>query len=125
MHVVKYLPKLALAIGLAFAPAALATPYDTLQSIAGTYNVFLLGNLGTASAPFQGSDVQGNVAVAGNAYVNGSAINGNNTSGSAALVVGGNLTQVNGSISGNAFVGGNANLQGVGSVQNLVLSAAA
>jgi choice-of-anchor A domain-containing protein len=121
MRAVKYLSKFVFAAGLAIAPAALATPYDTLQSIAGTYNVFLLGNLGTASAPFQGSDVQGNVAVAGNAYVNGSAINGNNTSGSAALVVGGNLTQVNGSIGGNAFVGGNANLQSVGSVQNLVV----
>jgi choice-of-anchor A domain-containing protein len=121
MRAVKYLSKLVFIAGLTIAPAALATPYDTLQSIAGTYNVFLLGNLGTASAPFQSSDVQGNVAVAGNAYVNGSAINGNNTSGSAALVVGGNLTQVNGSIGGNAFVGGNANLQSVGSVQNLVV----
>ena len=59
--------------------------------------------------------------MAGNAYINGSAIGGNNTGGSAALVVGGNLTQVNGSIQGNAFVGGNANLQSVGSVQNLVV----
>ena len=49
----KYLSKIALAVGLMAAPAALATPYDTLQSIAGSYNVFLLGNLGTASAPFQ------------------------------------------------------------------------
>jgi len=121
MRAVKYLSKLAFAAGLAIAPAALGTPYDTLQSIAGTYNVFLLGNLGSANAPFQSTDSQGNVAVAGNAYINGSAINGNNTSGSAALVVGGNLTQVNGSISGNAFVGGNANLQSVGSVQNLVV----
>lgn len=121
MHPIKYLSKIALAVGLMAAPAALATPYDTLQSIAGTYNIFLLGNLGTASAPFQNTDSQGNVAVAGNAYVNGSAINGNNTGGSAALVVGGNLTQVNGSIQGNAFVGGNANLQSVGSVQNLVV----
>jgi len=121
MRAIKYLSKFAIVVGLAVAPAALATPYDTLQSIAGTYNVFLLGNLGSASAPFQSTDSQGNVAVAGNAYVNGSAINGNNTGGSAALVVGGNLTQVNGSIGGNAFVGGNANLQSVGSIQNLVV----
>jgi choice-of-anchor A domain-containing protein len=121
MRPIKYLSKIALAVGLMVAPATFATPYDTLQSIAGTYNVFLLGNLGTASAPFQNTDSQGNVAVAGNAYINGSAINGNNTGGSAALVVGGNLTQVNGSISGNAYVGGNANLQSVGSVQNLVV----
>jgi choice-of-anchor A domain-containing protein len=121
MRPIKCLSKIALAVGLMAAPAALATPYDTLQSIAGTYNVFLLGNLGTASAPFQNSDSQGNVAVAGNAYISGSAINGSNTGGSAALVVGGNLTQVNGSIQGNAYVGGNANLQSVGSVQNLVV----
>jgi choice-of-anchor A domain-containing protein len=121
MRPIKYLSKIALAVGLIVAPAALATPYDTLQSIAGTYNVFLLGNLGTANAPFQYTDSEGKVAVAGNAYVNGSAINGNNTSGSAALVVGGNLTQTGGSIQGNAYVGGNANLQSVGSIQNLVV----
>jgi choice-of-anchor A domain-containing protein len=121
MRAVKYLSKFAVLAGLASAPAAMATPYDTLQSIAGTYNVFLLGNLGTANAPFQNTDSQGNVAVAGNAYINGSAVNGNNSSGSAALVVGGNLTQLNGSISGNAFVGGNANLQSVGGIQNLVV----
>jgi choice-of-anchor A domain-containing protein len=121
MHPIRYLPKLAVTVGLLAAPAAMATPYDTLESIAGTYNMFLTGNLGSASSPFQYSDVQGNVAVAGDAYINGSAINGNNTSGSAALVVGGNLTQTYGSIQGNAYVGGNATLTGVGSVQNLVV----
>ena len=121
MRPIRYLSKLAIAAGLLAAPAVMASPYDTLESIAGTYNVFLTGNLGTASAPFQYSDVQGNVAVAGNAYVNGSAINQNNTSGSAALVVGGNLSQTGGSIQGNAYVGGNATLNGVGSVQNLVV----
>ena len=121
MRPIEFLSKIAIAAGLMVAPAAMATPYDTLQSIAGAYNVFLLGNLGTANAPFQNTDSQGKVAVAGNAYVNGSAINGNNTSGSAGLVVGGNLTQTNGSIYGNAFVGGNATLNGVGSVQNLVV----
>ena len=108
-------------LGMAMAPAALATPYDTLQSIAGTYNMFLLGNLGTASAPFQSSDTQGKVAIAGNAYINGSAINGNNISGAASLIVGGSLSQTGGSISGNTFVGGNATLNSVGSKQNLVV----
>jgi choice-of-anchor A domain-containing protein len=121
MRPMNYLLKLAVAAGLLIAPSAFATPYDTLQSIAGTYNMFLLGNLGTAAAPFQYTDTQGKVAVAGNAYINGSAINGNNISGGAALIVGGNLTQTYGSISGNAFVGGNANLNGVGSIQNLVV----
>src|ERR1700761_267661 len=121
MRPIRYLSKLALTGGLLAAPAAMATPYDTLASIAGTYNMFLTGNLGSATSPFANSDVQGNVAVAGNAYVSGSAINGNNTSGSAALVVGGNLSQTYGSIQGNAYVGGNATLNGVGSVQNLVV----
>jgi choice-of-anchor A domain-containing protein len=121
MRPIKYLSKLAIAAGLLAAPAAMATPYDTLQSIAGTYNMFLTGNLGTASSPFANSDVQGNVAVAGSAYISGSAINGNNTGGSAALIVGGNLSQTYGSIQGNAYVGGNATLNGVGSVQNLVV----
>jgi choice-of-anchor A domain-containing protein len=106
MRPIKYLSKFALAVGLIAAPAAIATPYDTLQSIAGTYNMFLTGNLGTASSPFQYSDVEGNVAVAGNAYIVGSAINGNNTPGPAALVVGGSLTATSGTINGNVFVGG-------------------
>ncbi len=117
----KYLSKVVFLAGLAVAPAAFATPYDTLSSIAGAYNVFLLGNLGSASAPFQYSDTQGRVAVAGNAYVNGSAINGNNVSGDGALIVGGNLTQTNGSINGNVYVGGDASLNGTGSVQNVVV----
>jgi choice-of-anchor A domain-containing protein len=118
------LTKITIAVGLLIAPSVLATPYDTLQSIAGTYNLFLLGNLGTASAPFSGTDSQGKVAVAGNAYVSNSAINGNNTGGAAALIVGGNLSQTGGSINGNAFVGGNATLSSVGSVQNLVVGGA-
>ena len=121
MRPIKFLSKAAIAAGLMVAPAAMATPYDTLQSIAGAYNVFLLGNLGTANAPFANTDSEGRVAVAGNAYVSGSAINGNNVSGSAGLVVGGNLSQTYGSISGNAYVGGNATLNGVGSIQNLVV----
>jgi choice-of-anchor A domain-containing protein len=121
MRPMKYLSKIALLAGLAAAPSAFATPYDTLQSIAGTYNVFLLGNLGSAAAPFQGTDSQGRVAVAGNAYVNNSAINGNNVSGDGALIVGGNLSQTGGSIAGNAYVGGDATLSNTGSVQNLVV----
>jgi len=121
MRPIKFLTKLAIAAGLLAAPAAVATPYDTLQSIAGTYNMFLTGNLGTAGSPFANSDVQGNVAVAGNAYISGSAVNQNNTGGSAALIVGGNLNQTYGSIQGNAYVGGDATLNGVGSIQNLVV----
>ena len=121
MRPIKFLSKIAIAAGLMVAPAAMATPYDTLQSIAGAYNVFLLGNLGTANAPFLNTDAQGRVAIAGNADFSGCAMNQNNVGGSAALVVGGNLSQTYGSISGNAYVGGNATLNGVGSVQNLVV----
>ena len=81
MRPMKHLSKIVTAAALLATPTAFATPYDTLQSIAGTYNMFLLGNLGTAAAPFQSSDTQGRVAVAGNAYVNGSAINGNSIPG--------------------------------------------
>jgi len=89
------------------APAAFATPYDTLTSIAGTYNMFLLGNLGTASSPF-GSDAVGSVAVAGNAYLSAASIGSSNSN--ASLIVGGNLVQNGGSTSGSVYVGGNASL---------------
>lgn len=88
------------------AQTAGATPYDTLQSIAGAYNVFLLGNIGDAAAPFQYSDTQGKVAVAGNATLNGGV-------GIQNLAVRGSLTDQNGAIGGNVFVGGvSANLTG-------------
>ena len=99
--------------------AASATPYDTLRSIAGTYNVFLLGNLGTASAPYT-ADSQLPIAVAGNAYLNNVGID-TNGSGSAALIVGGNLSQTSGSDSGNVFVGGNANISSGGGINNLTV----
>ena len=112
MRLMRHLPKIAFLAALSAGPSVLATPYDTLQSIAGAYNVFLTGNLGTASAPFQNSDTEGNVAVAGNAYLSGDAINGNNTSGEAALVVGGSLTDNSGSVNGNVFAGGSVTLTG-------------
>jgi choice-of-anchor A domain-containing protein len=108
----------ALALLLAGRPAS-ATPYDTLQSIAGTYNVFLLGNLGTASAPYT-ADSQGPVAVAGNAYFNNVGVD-TNSAGSAALIVGGNLSQTGGADGGNVFVGGNASISGGGGINNLTV----
>lgn len=100
-------------------PAARATPYDTLQSIAGSYNMFLLGNLGTNAAPYT-ADMQGPVAVAGNAYMSGVAVN-TYGKGNAALVVGGNLSQYGGNNNGNVFVGGNATIAYGGGVNNLVV----
>jgi len=93
--------------------AASATPYDTLSSIAGAYNLFLLGNLGTAASPYT-SSVQGSVAVAGNAYTSGAALD-SSFAGAAAVVVGGNLTQSGGVDDGNVFVGGNTANFGGGS----------
>jgi choice-of-anchor A domain-containing protein len=75
MRPIEYLSRITLALGLMIAPAALATPYDTLKSIAGTYNVFLLSNPGTASAPFQNTDAEGNGSVSGNVFVGDVAAN--------------------------------------------------
>jgi choice-of-anchor A domain-containing protein len=104
-----YWPGLAIGLGLLIAPTAFATPYDTLQSIAGTYNMFLLGNLGSAVSPYN-ADMQGAVAVGGNAYLSNVGVD--TTGASPGLVVGGNLSQTGGTDYGNVFVGGNANLAG-------------
>ena len=102
---------LALLAVLFAAGAASATPFDTLQSIAGGYNVFLSGNLGTSASPYA-ADMQGAVAVGGSAYLNNVGVD-TNGGGSAALIVGGTLSQTGGSDNGNVFVGGAAaNLSG-------------
>lgn len=120
MRLRKSLPKVAVLAALLVAPSAFATPYDTLTSIAGTYNMFLLGNLGTASSPF-GSDAVGSVAVAGNAYINGASVGSSNSN--ASLIVGGNLSQTYGSTAGNVYVGGSATMTGAGTTSgsNLVV----
>jgi choice-of-anchor A domain-containing protein len=113
------------ALGFAFAGTASATPYDTLTSIAGTYNMFLLGNLGTSASPYT-SSVQGSVAVAGNAYTSGASID-TGFYGNAGEVVGGNLVQTGGTTDGNVFVGGaSANFAGGTTVLgNVTLTASA
>jgi choice-of-anchor A domain-containing protein len=122
MQLLKSLPKMAALAALLVAPNAFATPYDTLTSIAGTYNMFLLGNLGTASSPF-GSDAIGSVAVAGNAYINNASVGSSNSN--ASLIVGGNLVQNGGSTAGNVFVGGNLTSQNTGYSPNLVVGGSA
>jgi choice-of-anchor A domain-containing protein len=62
--------------------------------------------------------MQGPVAVAGNAYLNGVGVD-TYGQGSAALVVGGNLTQNGGQDSGNVYVGGNASITSGGGINNL------
>lgn len=117
MFQMRVLARLAIAVALLAAPVARATPYDTLASIAGSYNMFLLGNLGTGAAPYT-ADMQGPVAVAGNAYLNGVGVD-TNGQGSAALVVGGNLSQTGGNDTGNVFVGGNASITSGAGINNL------
>jgi choice-of-anchor A domain-containing protein len=118
MRLNKSLGHLVALAAVAATPSALATPYDTLSSIAGTYNMFLLGNLGTASSPFL-SDAVGSVAVAGNAYLSDASVGSGNAS--ASLVVGGNLSQTGGSTAGNVYVGGNLTSQWTGYSPNLVV----
>ncbi|HTJ62303.1 MAG TPA: collagen-binding domain-containing protein [Alphaproteobacteria bacterium] len=118
MRLRRSLQAVAVFAAIAAAPSAFATPYDTLSSIAGTYNMFLLGNLGTASSPF-GSDAVGSVAVAGNAYITNASVGSSNSG--ASLVVGGNLTQTGGSTAGNVFVGGDLTSQWTGYSPNLVV----
>jgi choice-of-anchor A domain-containing protein len=118
MRLIKSLSTVAVFLGVVTAPAAFATPYDTLTSISGTYNMFLLGNLGTAGSPF-GSDAVGSVAVAGNAYLNAASVGSSNSN--ASLIVGGNLVQNGGSTAGNVFVGGNATMTSTGVSPNLVV----
>jgi len=72
--------------------------------------MFLLGDLGTPSSPY-GADMQGAVAVGGNAYLSSVGVD-TTGGGPAALVVGGNLNQTGGTDSGNVFVGGSATLSG-------------
>lgn len=90
-----------------FAVPAAATPMDTLATIAGTYNVYVSGNLGSAAQPYT-SDSEGAMAVGGNAFFRSFAVGGVNTHGAPALTVGGNLTYEAGTIHGDAWVGGNA-----------------
>ncbi|HUN50196.1 MAG TPA: choice-of-anchor A family protein [Candidatus Sulfotelmatobacter sp.] len=80
---------------------------QTLDTILGTYNVYLSGNMGSAANPYT-SDSQGPMAIGGNAYLRSFSTASNTTNGVAALTVGGNLTEQSGTINGNAFVGGTA-----------------
>jgi choice-of-anchor A domain-containing protein len=119
MKPMRILTGLTIGAALLSAPLARATPYDTLSSIAGSYNMFLLGNLGTGTAPYT-ADMQGAVAVAGNAYLNGVGVD-TYGQGAAALVVGGNLTQTGGNDSGNVYVGGSASINYGGGINNLAV----
>ncbi|WP_028535957.1 collagen-binding domain-containing protein [Paludibacterium yongneupense] len=96
---------LLLASGLFAAAQANATL--SFSSIAGSYNLFLSGNLGSSSVAYSG-DTQGAMAVGGNAWLQSYSVAATSNASGTALVVGGSLTQNGGTINGNAYVGGNA-----------------
>ena len=112
------LPRLALrtiALAGAIAVSALASALParaeaivTLASIASHYNVFILGNMGSAASPYT-SDSEGPMAVGGDLYLQDFTTAATSTNGGPALVVGGNMTETRGTINGNVFIGGNAN----------------
>jgi choice-of-anchor A domain-containing protein len=80
--------------------------------IAGNFNAFVLGDYKSS-----GSDVEGALAVQGNATLSNYSVNAQKQSGYAgdALVVGGNLRFNNGSINnGNAYVGGTYKVSNLG-----------
>jgi choice-of-anchor A domain-containing protein len=89
--------------------AAHASTYiDELQTDLATYNLLLSGNVGSSTAAYANTDIEGRAAVGGNAYFQNFSI-GNNISGGNALVVGNGLAFTSGQINGNVVVGGNAN----------------
>jgi choice-of-anchor A domain-containing protein len=100
------LTSVAAAASLVIGNAQALTYVDELQSVLGTYNVFLSGDMGSAAAPYT-SDIEGRAAIGGNAYFQNFSI-GANTSGGTALVVGNGLTFKGGTINGAVVVGGNA-----------------
>lgn len=80
----------------------------TLAAIAGQYNVFVLGSMGTSGSPYT-SDSEGPMAVGGNLFLQDFTVASSSANGGPALVVGGNVTQTRGTINGAVFIGGNAN----------------
>ncbi|THD57922.1 choice-of-anchor A family protein [Phenylobacterium sp.] len=96
--------------GLAAATAALAvvalTPVAALADQAQDYNLFVLGNMNMSS-----SDVEGRVAVGGNATLGSYSVGADASASTVNLVVGGNLTAHGGSTKGGTIVGGTTNYQ--------------
>lgn len=87
---------------------ATAGPMETLAEIAGEYNVFVLGNMGSAVTPYT-SQSQGAIAVGGSLWLQDFAVASRTTHGNAALTVGSDIWQRRGTISGATHIGGNAN----------------
>lgn len=116
MQTKQLFPKIQLAIPLAASLAigisTQATAADLGLGVASDYNVFTLGNYSQVS-----TDVEGRLAVGGNAsFTGGFGVGSKLSAGSGnVLVTGGNLTLNNGQVNnGNTIYGGTANVSGVG-----------
>lgn len=113
------------ASALMAAPAAQASTFmDTLSTVSQTYNLYVSGDLGSASSPNANSDVEGKVAAGGSAYLQGYDIGSKNAGGDA-LVVGQNLKFQSGTVHGDVVTGGSANFphSGGGATVNGTVSA--
>ncbi|MBE9229877.1 choice-of-anchor A family protein [Phormidium sp. LEGE 05292] len=114
MQIKQLLPKIQLVFPLAASLTIGISTQATAASlgVASDYNVFTLGNYNQVS-----TDVEGKLAVGGNAtFTGGFAVGSKLSSGSSnVLVTGGNLTLNNGQVNnGNTVYGGTANVSGVG-----------
>ncbi|MFB2938698.1 choice-of-anchor A family protein [Aerosakkonemataceae cyanobacterium BLCC-F154] len=114
MKIKQLIPKMQLVFPLAASLAIGISTQATAASlgVASDYNVFTLGDYNQVS-----TDVEGKLAVGGNAtFTGGFGVGSRLSSGSGnVLVTGGNLTLNNGQVSnGNTVYGGTANVSGVG-----------
>lgn len=114
MQTKQLFPPIQLAIPLAASLAIGISTQATAASlgVASDYNVFTLGNYNQVS-----TDVEGRLAVGGNAtFTGGFGVGSTLSAGSGnVLVTGGNLTLNNGQVNnGNTIYGGTANVSGVG-----------
>ena len=95
---------LAVALAVCVTGSVKAAPIDTLTSVLGTTNLYVLGNLGDAANDRYGSSIAGRTIVGGNVFSSGISFG-------SSLVVGGNIDHKNGSIAGNVEAGGNVFMQ--------------
>lgn len=103
-----------LSVLLVFAATAAAGPVDDPF---GYFNLYSLGDVGSASAPYQG-EIIGVAGAAGNVYFS-SALHGHNSSTGYALHAGGSAA-LTGTYLGSLDVGGNVRLGGAGVAGSLV-----
>jgi choice-of-anchor A domain-containing protein len=98
---------LAAATALAGPAAHAATYMDTLANVAGTYNVYVSGDMGSPTTSVV-SDTEGKIAAGGSVYLQNYDV-GLKNSGGDALIAGQNLVFNGGTVHGNVVAGGTAN----------------